>query len=99
MPKLVLDVDWRLLARQEERGVGVAQVMEAPPPEPRLLEKRIPEPVQQVHGVEWAPSLAGEYPLDEIVALEGRLGLQKGFPSRTPTSEDVGHVHPPCAAA
>ena len=51
------------------------EVMEADPPEPRLLKQGQPDAVHEVQGVDRLAGPIREYPGDEIEALEGRLSF------------------------
>src|SRR6266705_6489300 len=80
MTELILHVGERLAALDQERGVGVPEVVEADPTEPRLLEQGQPDAMHEVQGVDRPVDPIREYPRREITALNGGLGLEKRFP-------------------
>jgi len=96
--ELVLDVGQRLAGLDQQRREGVAQIVEADPPQPGLTEQRRPHAVQEVHGVDRLARVIDEAP-HQIVALERRLGLQERLFRGQPLHEHGGQVHTPGAAA
>src|SRR5438034_9689696 len=80
MTELILHVGERLAALDQERGVGVPEVVEADPTEARLLEQGQRDAMHEVQGVDRPVDPIREYPRRELTALHGGLGLEKRFP-------------------
>src|SRR6184192_1021292 len=93
MTELILHVGERLAALDQERGVGVPEVVEADPTEARLLEQGQPDAMHEVQGVDRPVDPIREYPRREIAALNGSLGLEKRFPPLERSRERGGEVH------
>jgi|SRR5437762_636914 len=93
MTELILHVGGRLAALDQERGVGVPEVVEADPTEARLLEQGQPDAMHEVQGVDRPVDPIREYPRREIAALNGGLGLEKRFPPLERSRERGGEVH------
>src|SRR5438034_3324573 len=72
MTELILHVGERLAALDQERGVGVPEVVEADPTEARLLEQGQRDAMHEVQGVDRPVDPIREYPRREITALNGR---------------------------
>ena len=93
MAELLLHVGQRLAPLDQQGRVGVAKVVEADPPQPGLVEQRVPDAMQEIQRVDWLAGLVRVYPWGRIAALEGSLGLQEGLPGLERTRQRRRKVH------
>ncbi|RJR29002.1 MAG: hypothetical protein C4576_35850 [Desulfobacteraceae bacterium] len=95
MSELLLDIGRRFLLGQENRGIGMPEIMESNPTQARLLKALVKDPFAQVVRVEMISLLAAEDQLRHLfpAPLQG-LFLPFNFQIPQSLRQLVGHVHP-----
>jgi len=101
VPELFLDVQHRLTSEQQERGVGVSQIVDSDRPHARLAECLVPDLEAEERGVHWLGVVGRcrEHPGRQRPARHHGFGLTDAEAPVESLHEVSRYIHTPRLAA